>query len=109
MGVYGASKHAAVGLARTLDAEVGARGVRVTVICPMFVDTPIVRRSATVGVNPEALVAAYGLPVMPVEARGRLVASMPFAARALLALDRLAPWLTRLLMRAVARKIVAAR
>jgi NAD(P)-dependent dehydrogenase (short-subunit alcohol dehydrogenase family) len=42
MGAYAASKHAAVGLVRSLNMELNGRGVRATAICPAFVATPMV-------------------------------------------------------------------
>ncbi|HEU5157259.1 MAG TPA: SDR family oxidoreductase [Streptosporangiaceae bacterium] len=42
MGIpYTATKHAVVGLSLGLRAEAAGRGVRVSVICPGFVDTPL--------------------------------------------------------------------
>ncbi|MFF3667499.1 SDR family NAD(P)-dependent oxidoreductase [Microtetraspora malaysiensis] len=41
MAPYTASKHAVVGLSLALRAEAAARGVRVSVVCPGFVDTPL--------------------------------------------------------------------
>jgi NAD(P)-dependent dehydrogenase (short-subunit alcohol dehydrogenase family) len=38
---YSATKHAVVGLSQSLRAEAKAYGVRVTTVCPGFVDTPI--------------------------------------------------------------------
>lgn len=40
---YAASKHALVGLTRSLAAEVAARGVTVNAVCPGYVDTPMTR------------------------------------------------------------------
>lgn len=37
---YTATKHAVVGLSLGLRAEAAGRGVRVSVVCPSFVDTP---------------------------------------------------------------------
>ena len=45
---YGAAKHAVVGLSLALRAEGAVRGVRVSAICPGFVDTPLLGR-----VNPD--------------------------------------------------------
>jgi NAD(P)-dependent dehydrogenase (short-subunit alcohol dehydrogenase family) len=42
MTAYGTTKYAVVGLSEALRAELGPLGVGVTVICPGFVDTPIV-------------------------------------------------------------------
>lgn len=41
MAPYTATKHAVVGLSLALRAEAAGRGVRVSVVCPAFVDTPI--------------------------------------------------------------------
>jgi NAD(P)-dependent dehydrogenase (short-subunit alcohol dehydrogenase family) len=45
---YAAAKHAVVGLSLALRAEAAARGVRVSVVCPGFVDTPLLSN-----VNPD--------------------------------------------------------
>jgi NAD(P)-dependent dehydrogenase (short-subunit alcohol dehydrogenase family) len=45
---YAAAKHAVVGLSLSLRAEAVTRGVRVSVVCPGFVDTPLLSR-----VNPD--------------------------------------------------------
>jgi NAD(P)-dependent dehydrogenase (short-subunit alcohol dehydrogenase family) len=42
-GSYGASKHAIVGLTRTLALEVAAQNVRVNVVCPGSMDTRMIR------------------------------------------------------------------
>jgi short-subunit dehydrogenase len=41
MGIYGASKFAVVGLMQTLRNEAKSLGVKVTVICPTIVNTPL--------------------------------------------------------------------
>lgn len=41
--VYNASKHAVLGLARCLAAEVGAAGIRVNTLCPGVVDSRMMR------------------------------------------------------------------
>jgi NAD(P)-dependent dehydrogenase (short-subunit alcohol dehydrogenase family) len=45
---YDATKHAVVGLSLSLRAEASGRGVKVSAICPGFVDTPLLGR-----VNPD--------------------------------------------------------
>jgi NAD(P)-dependent dehydrogenase (short-subunit alcohol dehydrogenase family) len=42
---YCTSKHAVVGLSESLNAELEPRGIRVSAICPGFIDTAIVRRA----------------------------------------------------------------
>lgn len=39
--VYTLTKHAVVGLVRSLGASLGAEGIRVTAVCPGFTDTPL--------------------------------------------------------------------
>ncbi len=39
---YAATKHAVVGLSRAMRVEAAARGVRVSVLCPGVIDTPII-------------------------------------------------------------------
>lgn len=41
---YGVTKHAAVALGEHLSIQYGGRGIRVSVLCPQAVDTPMYRR-----------------------------------------------------------------
>ncbi|KAI4185579.1 MAG: hypothetical protein L6R41_004025 [Letrouitia leprolyta] len=43
--LYGASKHAVVGLYRTLRSMAFMHGVRVNMLCPYFIDTPLAKLS----------------------------------------------------------------
>ncbi|RJL34300.1 SDR family NAD(P)-dependent oxidoreductase [Bailinhaonella thermotolerans] len=45
MAPYTATKHAVVGLSLALRAEAALRGVKVHVVCPGFVDTPLLRNA----------------------------------------------------------------
>jgi NAD(P)-dependent dehydrogenase (short-subunit alcohol dehydrogenase family) len=45
MSAYCASKHAVVGLTRSVAAEVAGEGIRVNVVCPGTMDTPMFRAS----------------------------------------------------------------
>jgi NAD(P)-dependent dehydrogenase (short-subunit alcohol dehydrogenase family) len=46
IAAYAASKHALVGLTRSIAAETAGRGVTVNAVCPGFVDTELTARSA---------------------------------------------------------------
>lgn len=55
---YTASKHAVVGLTRTVAAEYAGRGIRINAVCPGFVETPM---TALHNDNPELLQAMLAL------------------------------------------------
>ncbi|TNY34429.1 SDR family NAD(P)-dependent oxidoreductase [Thermomonospora catenispora] len=60
MGIpYTATKHAVVGLSLALRAEAAGTGVKVSVVCPGFVDTPLLQN-----INPD-------LPATPMSGDGR--------------------------------------
>lgn len=63
MGPYTATKYAVVGLSLALRSEGAARGVRVSVLCPGFIDTPLLDN-----VNP-------GLPQTPASRDTRMFVS----------------------------------
>ena len=45
VAAYAASKHAVMGLVRSLALEVARRGITVNAVCPGFTETPMLRRS----------------------------------------------------------------
>lgn len=55
---YTATKHAVVGLVKSLGASLDAFGVCISAICPGFVDTPLVPPEA------QAFISEMGLPVI---------------------------------------------
>ena len=54
-GAYAATKHAVVGLSLALQIEAAAFGVKVSVVCPGLVDTPILDSTKYVKLDPEAI------------------------------------------------------
>ena len=54
-GAYAATKHAVVGLSSTLRIEAASFGVKVSVVCPGLVDTPILDSTKYVKLGPDAL------------------------------------------------------
>ncbi len=73
VAAYSASKHAVVGLSGALRAEAAMFGVRVSVLCPGAVDTPILDRRSPVDLAPltspvltgREYMAAVGLKPIP--------------------------------------------
>lgn len=56
---YTATKHAVVGLVKSLGASLGAHGVCISALCPGFVDTPLVPPDA------QQFISELGMPVIP--------------------------------------------
>jgi NAD(P)-dependent dehydrogenase (short-subunit alcohol dehydrogenase family) len=52
---YSTSKHAMIGLTRTMAVDLASRGVRVNCVCPGTVDTPLVRRIIDSDTDPKRL------------------------------------------------------
>ncbi len=53
LAAYGATKHALVGLTQALADELAPHSITVSVVCPGFVDTPILERARVRGDDPE--------------------------------------------------------
>jgi NAD(P)-dependent dehydrogenase (short-subunit alcohol dehydrogenase family) len=115
---YAMTKHAVVGLSQSLRVEAATKGVRVTVVCPGVVETPLLdskdpvgrfdaRRYLTVdqGVRHPMAAADLAAEVLDGVAKNRAVVVAPAQARVAWRLGRLAPGLLAALGgRAVARQ-----
>lgn len=108
---YATAKHAVVGLSLSLRAEAAGSGVRVNVVCPTAVRTPMLEKvvpddlpapDAPERVDPARYLTSEGLPeattpealaaeVLRGMARDRAVIVVPRAARRLWLANRLAP------------------
>ena len=105
LSAYGASKWAVVSLTHSLRLEGKALGVRVSAICPSFVESNIYSRTLVAGLKPDAMRTAAAFPIVPVEglvprvfrgiARNEALILFPFYARVLWWLERLVPWALR--------------
>ncbi len=117
---YCAGKHAVVGLSTSLRAEGAALGVKVSVVCPGFIDTPIlVTSELRGGLDRQAMLAMTPKPMSPERcarivldgvARNRAIIVVTAFGWLLWALERLSPtlvaWIWKL---AVARLRATAR
>lgn len=117
---YAATKHAVVGLSTSLRIEAAARGVRVSVLCPAAVETPLLDVKETPGLpkvwtpDMRSFLTRLAGPPYPVDAcaadaikaveRNKAVIVLPARARLAWGASRLAPGLVE----AMTRSAVAA-
>lgn len=64
---YAATKHAVVGLSLSLRAEAAKHGVRVSVVCPGWIDTPMKDTQRVVGFDRERVISAVPFRYYPAE------------------------------------------
>jgi len=98
---YAATKHAVVGLSVSLRAEARLHGVRVSVVCPGLIETPIIQNAKIVGPPVDRLLAESPLRLHSSErlagavlrgvARNRAIIPFTAEARAMWWLHRLSP------------------
>jgi NAD(P)-dependent dehydrogenase (short-subunit alcohol dehydrogenase family) len=123
VAAYSASKYGVVGLSGALRAEAATVGVRVSVICPGAVDTPILDNDQPADLPPlsgatmkgREYMATVGLRPIPAQrfaraalrgvARNQGVIVTPASAKAVWYLQRFAPGLVEIVGRRTARKI----
>jgi NAD(P)-dependent dehydrogenase (short-subunit alcohol dehydrogenase family) len=121
---YCATKHAVVGLSKTLALEAIDHGVKVTVFCPGFVESGMMENNTLRG-ELEGVDARKLLPFRPLTtedavrsllhgvARGREMVVVPFYGRLGWWLERLSPTLSqrfhRLTLREMLRRVARAR
>jgi NAD(P)-dependent dehydrogenase (short-subunit alcohol dehydrogenase family) len=101
MAPYSASKHAVVGLSRALRAEGEALGVKVTALCPSFVESKVYENSIRAAMGDTPVRSIVPFPILPIEiAVQGLIAGvernddlvvLPFQGRVLWWLMRIAP------------------
>ncbi len=112
--VYNTSKFAVVGLSMSLRTEALGYGVKVNVVCPGFIDTPMQDRLEYVGIDKNRAMRELPFKLRPVErcarailhgvARDRPIVVVTPEAKALWILHRLAPRLTLTIGRFAARR-----
>lgn len=120
---YATTKHAVVGLSTGLRPEAALHGVRISVLCPGSIETPILDRlpdpdlpaTASAPVTARAYLATLKQKPIPAarfasEALGRVarnqaVIVVPASARSLWYLQRFSPRLMERIMRGLARRV----
>lgn len=105
LSAYGASKWAVVSLTQSLRLEGEGLGVKVSAICPSFVESNIYSRTLVAGLKTDAMRSMAAFPIVPVDAlvprvfrglaRNEALILFPFYARVLWWLQRLVPWALR--------------
>ena len=105
---YTAAKYGIVGLSHALRAEAADLGVRVSVVCPGFIETPILHTLKVVKLDPDKLQAQIP-KTMPADEcareilrgvqRNKATITPTTTAKVLWRLYRYAPWLVDLLLR----------
>ncbi|MBI4514266.1 MAG: SDR family oxidoreductase [Deltaproteobacteria bacterium] len=97
---YTASKHAVVGLSCALRVEAADLGVRVSVVCPGLIDTPILHTTEMRAVDGEGVRAliASGKPMAPAACAGVILRGVEKNKAIIVVgpLGRFGWWLTRL-------------
>jgi NAD(P)-dependent dehydrogenase (short-subunit alcohol dehydrogenase family) len=68
---YATTKHAVVGLSTSLRGEAARHGVRVSVLCPGLIDTPIKDNMTLLNTDRQALLKSIPIKLHPVEACAR--------------------------------------
>ncbi|MBN1947418.1 MAG: SDR family oxidoreductase [Bradymonadales bacterium] len=106
---YCATKWGVVGLSRALRTEGTDLGIKINVVCPGAIDTPILRESEIIGVDNEELFRSISvrplapdraaLAILKGVAKNRGVIVFPFHARLLVWIERYLPWLSALIWR----------
>jgi NAD(P)-dependent dehydrogenase (short-subunit alcohol dehydrogenase family) len=111
---YNAAKYGIVGLSHALRAEAADLGVRVSVVCPGFVQTPIFQTSKVVKLDRDRLLAEIP-KAMPADQcareilrgveRNKATIAVTAAAKVLWRLHRYTPWLVTLFTRRSVKKM----
>jgi NAD(P)-dependent dehydrogenase (short-subunit alcohol dehydrogenase family) len=99
---YNAAKHGVVGLSRGLRAEGADLGVRVSVVCPGFIDTPILTESRYVNLDKERMLGLLKVKPLAPEAcakailegvaRNQATIVVTWHAKVMWLAQRLFPW-----------------
>jgi len=70
---YVATKHAVVGYTRALQYEAETYGIRIHLVCPGFIDTPLFTNAQYFGVDKDTMLDNFKVPLMPVDQAARRI------------------------------------
>jgi NAD(P)-dependent dehydrogenase (short-subunit alcohol dehydrogenase family) len=96
---YATTKHAVVGLSLSLRAEAAALGVKVSVVCPGFVQSRVLQSATMLNLSRERMIASIPFPFMDARSAARRILAGVARNRAVIAFPgyaRLFWWLYRL-------------
>jgi NAD(P)-dependent dehydrogenase (short-subunit alcohol dehydrogenase family) len=111
---YSAAKYGIVGLSHSLRAEAADLGVRVSVVCPGFIETPIFHTSKVVKLDRDKLIAEIPKPMAADQCareilrgveRNQPTIVVTTAGKVFWRLYRYAPWLVNLLVKQSVKKM----
>ena len=114
VAAYAMTKHAVVGLSTSLRAEAALHGVKVSVLCPGAVETPILDRRTSEVTAREYLGVVRQKPIdvdrfarlaLRAVARDKGIIVVPAQARSLWYLNRLSPTLVDRATKLIARRV----
>ncbi len=109
---YSTTKHAVVGLSAALRAEGADLGVRVSAVCPGFVETAIFENAIGVKYEKKEMLERLRLPLMPADAAARSILRGVERNRGVIVFPRSARWIWRLsridpaLLRSFSRRMI---
>jgi NAD(P)-dependent dehydrogenase (short-subunit alcohol dehydrogenase family) len=92
---YAATKHAIVGLSLSLRAEAEPLGIRVSVVCPAYVESNIYHASAVVNAERDKIIAAIPFRLVPAAVAARKILDGVARNRGIIVF----PWYARLFWR----------
>jgi len=105
LSAYGASKFAVISFSHSLRLEGEGLGVKVSAVCPGFIESNIYSRTLVAGLKADAMRTMAPFPIVPAEgliprvfagvARNEAVIVYPFYARLLWWAWRFVPWATK--------------
>ncbi|MBI1194198.1 MAG: SDR family NAD(P)-dependent oxidoreductase [Bacteroidetes bacterium] len=94
--LYSATKHGVIGLSNTLAMEGAALGIRVTAICPGYIDTAIFNNAPKRGTSKQAMLALLPWRLLPADQAARAILKGVAANKRLVVFPdhaRLSAWL----------------